>query len=49
MNVIQDDIKPFIPFARDSEGGIASLIKQQMIIEKGILLQMVDLQNFSLI
>ena len=27
MNVIQDDIKPFIPFARDSEGGIASLIK----------------------
>jgi len=27
MNVIQDDIKPFIPFARDSEGGITSLIK----------------------
>ena len=27
MKVKQNDIKPFIPFARDSEGGITSLLK----------------------
>ena len=27
LNVKNDDIKPFIPFARDSEGGITSLIR----------------------
>ena len=27
MNVKLDDIKPFIPFARDSEGGITSFFK----------------------
>ena len=27
MNVAFNDIKPFIPFARDSEGGITSLMK----------------------
>ena len=27
LNVKNDDIKPFIPFARDSEGGITSLLK----------------------
>ena len=27
MDVNQNDVKPFIPFARDSEGGITSLIK----------------------
>ena len=46
MNVKLDDIKPFIPFARDSEGGITSFFKLANEKEKEILFLMEDLQRF---
>ena len=46
MNVKLDDIKPFIPFARDSEGGITSFFKLAKEKEKEILFLMEDLQRF---
>ena len=49
MNIQLDDIKPFVHFARDSEGGITSFFKYQVIKEKEILFLKVDLQRFLLI
>ena len=46
MNIQLNDIKPFIPFVKDSEGGITSFFKLEVIKEKEILFLIVDLQRF---